>query len=151
MENELKKRRREAIINIIQSEDIGKQEELVFKLKHLGINVTQSTLSRDLKEMHIIRKSLENKQSKYILATEDNVAKKFKTIFEDAVISIFIQEYFISIRTLKGMAAVVGELIDRLDDKRIRGTVAKNNNVLILCANCEACKQVFKGLNDLRI
>lgn len=151
MENELKKRRREEILNIIKCEEIGKQDELVMKLKRRGINVTQATLSRDLREMHIIRKPTGNKEYKYIIVTQEDVGKRCQNVFKDAVLSIFIQEYFISVKTMNGMAAAVGELIDRLDDKKIAGTVASNNNVLILCRGHKYAKQVYKELNDLRL
>ena len=150
MGNDLKKRRREAILNIIKNEDIGKQEQLVLKLKHLGINATQATLSRDLREMHIIRKLMKNKEHKYVLLTEENVGKRCNNIFKNSVESICVQEYFIAIRTMKGMADVVGEFIDRLNDKRILGTVANNYSVIIVCNGEKNAKLVFKELNDLR-
>ncbi|MDQ0150371.1 arginine repressor [Eubacterium multiforme] len=151
MENILKNRRREEILNIINNENIEKQDQLVFKLRRRGINVTQATLSRDLREMHIIRKPSGNKQYRYIRITQEDVGKRCQNVFKDAVIRIFIQDYFISVKTMNGMAAAVGELIDRLDDKRIAGTVASNNNVLVLCRSNEYAKHVFKELNDLRL
>ncbi|MCR6514538.1 MAG: arginine repressor [Clostridium chrysemydis] len=151
MGNSNKSLRREAILDIIENKCIGKQDELVIELRSRGINITQATLSRDLREMNIVRKSLENKEHKYIIVTDEDVTKRCQKIFKDAVVSIFVQEYFISVNTLSGMADVVGELIDRLGDRRIAGTVASNNNILVLCRGVSAAKQIFKELNSLRL
>lgn len=143
--------RREAILDIIENKCIGKQEELAIELRATGINITQATLSRDLREMNIVRKSLENNEHKYIVVIDEEVTNRCQKIFKVAVINIFVQEYFVSVNTLSGMADVVGELIDRLEDKRIAGTIASNNNILVLCRGVSAAKQVFKELNSLRL
>ncbi|MDQ0149968.1 arginine repressor [Eubacterium multiforme] len=150
MENKLKKRRKE-IIKIIEKNNITKQDQLVIELKYKGINVTQATLSRDLREMNIIRRLNSNKQYKYIMITKEDIAKRCQRVFKEAVVSIYIQEYFVTLKTMNGMASAVGELIDRLSDKRIAGTVASGNNVLVLCKSKEYSKYVFKELNDLRL
>lgn len=143
--------RREAILDIIENKSIGKQEELAIELKAIGINITQATLSRDLREMNIVRKKTENKEDKYTFIIDEEVTNRCQKIFKIAVTNIFIQEYFISVNTLSGMADVVGELIDRLRDKRIAGTIARHNNILVLCRGGNAAKQIFKELNSLRV
>lgn len=61
-----------------------------------------------------------------------------------------MQEYFISVNTLDGMASLIGEFIDRLGDGRIAGTVAKNH-ILVLCRSVNATQQIFKELDSLRV
>lgn len=151
MSSAIKNRRREEILDIVKHEDIVKQEELAVKLKRRGIAVTQTTLSRDLREMNIVRKSTGDKEYKYVLAIDEDVTKRCQRVFKEVVTSIFIQEYFVLIKTMSGTADAVGELIDRLDDRRIVGTVAGKNNILVLCKNIKGAKQVFKELNDLRM
>ena len=151
MSNLEKSLRHEVILDIIESKCICKQEELIIELKECGINVTQATLSRDLHEMNIIRKSFENHEHRYMVTKEDKFIKKFKNIFKSSVRSISMQEYFISVNTLDGMASLIGEFIDRLGDGRIAGTVAKKNHILVLCRSVNATQQIFKELDSLRV
>ena len=78
MSNLEKSLRQKVILDIIESKCIGKQEELIIELKECGINVTQATLSRDLHEMNIIRKSFDNHEHRYIVTKEDSFIKNIK-------------------------------------------------------------------------
>ncbi|MGU8147945.1 arginine repressor [Clostridium perfringens] len=151
MSNLEKSLRREVILDIIESKCICKQEELIIELKECGIKVAQATLSRDLHEMNIVKKKLNNNEQRYVVMKEDEFIKKFKSIFKSSVRSISMQENFISVNTLDGMASLIGEFIDRLGDGRIAGTVAKKNHILVLCRSVNATQQIFKELDSLRV
>lgn len=151
MSNLEKSLRQQAILDIIENKCIGKQEELIIELKEYGINTTQATLSRDLHEMNIIRKGCANKGYSYVVVKEGAFVKRFKNIFKSSVISISMQEYFISVTTLNGMANLVGEFVDRIEDNRIAGTIARKNHVLVLCRSINATQQTFKELESLRL
>lgn len=151
MSNLEKSLRREVILDIIESKCICKQEELIIELKECGINVTQATLSRDLHEMNIVKKKLNNNEQRYVVMKEDEFIKKFKSIFKSSVRSISMQENFISVNTLDGMASLIGEFIERLEEERIAGTVAKKNHILVLCRSVNATQQIFKELDSLRV
>lgn len=151
MSNLEKSLRQQTIIDIVEKKCIGKQEELIIELKACGIIVTQATLSRDLHEMNIIRKKIANKEHKYIVTKEGAFVKKYKNIFKISVVGIAIQEYFILVNTLNGMASLVGEFIDKLGDNRIAGTVARKNHILVLCRSLNATQQIFKELDSLRL
>lgn len=151
MSNLEKSLRREVILDIIESKCICKQEELIIELKECGINVTQATLSRDLHEMNIVKKKLNNNEQRYVVMKEDEFIKKFKSIFKSSVRSISMQENFISVNTLDGMASLIGQFIERLEEERIAGTVAKKNHILVLCRSVNATQQIFKELDSLRV
>lgn len=151
MSNLEKSLRHEVILDIIESKCICKQEELIIELKECGINVTQATLSRDLHEMNIVKKKLNNNEQRYVVMKEDEFIKKFKSIFKSSVRSISMQENFISVNTLDGMASLIGEFIERLEEERIAGTVAKKNHILVLCRSVNATQQIFKELDSLRV
>lgn len=151
MSNLEKSLRQQAILDIVENNCIGKQEELIIELKACEISVTQATLSRDLREMNIIRKSFDNKEYRYVVAKEGAFVKKYKNIFKSSVVGVAIQEYFILVNTLNGMASLVGEFIDRLEDNRIAGTVARKNHILVLCRSLNATQQIFKELDSLRL
>ncbi|EJT6144310.1 TPA: arginine repressor [Clostridium perfringens] len=151
MSNLEKSLRREVILDIIESKCICKQEELIIELKECGIKVAQATLSRDLHEMNIVKKKLNNNEQRYVVMKEDEFIKKFKSIFKSSVRSISMQENFISVNTLDGMASLIGEFIERLEEERIAGTVAKKNHILVLCRSVNATQQIFKELDSLRV
>ena len=151
MSNLEKSLRREVILDIIESKCICKQEELIIELKECGIKVAQATLSRDLHEMNIVKKKLNNNEQRYVVMKEDEFIKKFKSIFKSSVRSISLQENFISVNTLDGMASLIGQFIERLEEERIAGTVAKKNHILVLCRSVNATQQIFKELDSLRV
>ncbi|EGT2192030.1 arginine repressor [Clostridium perfringens] len=151
MSNLEKSLRREVILDIIESKCICKQEELIIELKECGIKVAQATLSRDLHEMNIVKKKLNNNEQRYVVMKEDEFIKKFKSIFKSSVRSISMQENFISVNTLDGMASLIGQFIERLEEERIAGTVAKKNHILVLCRSVNATQQIFKELDSLRV
>ncbi|MDK0808200.1 arginine regulator [Clostridium perfringens] len=151
MSNLEKSLRREVILDIIESKCICKQEELIIELKECGIKVAQATLSRDLHEMNIVKKKLNNNEQRYVVIKEDEFIKKFKSIFKSSVRSISMQENFISVNTLDGMASLIGQFIERLEEERIAGTVAKKNHILVLCRSVNATQQIFKELDSLRV
>lgn len=151
MSNLEKSLRREVILDIIESKCICKQEELIIELKECGIKVAQATLLRDLHEMNIVKKKLNNNEQRYVVMKEDEFIKKFKSIFKSSVRSISMQENFISVNTLDGMASLIGQFIERLEEERIAGTVAKKNHILVLCRSVNATQQIFKELDSLRV
>ncbi|MFW0890579.1 arginine repressor [Clostridium perfringens] len=151
MSNLEKSLRHEVILDIIESKCICKQEELIIELKECGIKVAQATLSRDLHEMNIVKKKLNNNEQRYVVMKEDEFIKKFKSIFKSSVRSISMQENFISVNTLDGMASLIGQFIERLEEERIAGTVAKKNHILVLCRSVNATQQIFKELDSLRV
>ena len=151
MSNLEKSLRREVILDIIESKCICKQEELIIELKECGIKVAQATLSRDLHEMNIVKKKLNNNEQRYVVMKEDEFIKKFKSIFKSSVRSISMQENFISVNTLDGMASLIGQFIERLEEERRAGTVAKKNHILVLCRSVNATQQIFKELDSLRV
>lgn len=85
MSNDKKVNRRQAILHILGRNNIEKQDELLVELKQIGIKTTQSTLSRDLQEMHIVRVPLEDKSYKYVFKDEDKVSTRLLSIFKEAV------------------------------------------------------------------
>lgn len=81
---------------------------------------------------------------------EDAFVKKFKDIFKVSVKRLSMEENFIAVDTLDGMATLVGQFIERLEENRIAGTVAKKNHILVLCRSIESTHQILRELNSLR-
>ncbi|MDR1616407.1 MAG: arginine repressor, partial [Syntrophomonadaceae bacterium] len=109
----MKNARHFAIREILKQERIATQEDLCRLLENKGFNVTQATVSRDIKELQLI-KVADEKGYKYGLPDAGGIAlrERMKRIFKDAVLSIDNNENMIVIKTLPGSAQAVGSLID---------------------------------------
>ena len=123
-----------ALINEIEIET---QDELVDQLKGLGYNVTQATVSRDIKELHLVKVPTLSGSYKYSLPADlkFNPHEKLKRLIIDAFVNIDHANHFIVLKTLPGNANAIGVLIDNLDWTEIMGTICGDDTCLIICRN----------------
>jgi transcriptional regulator of arginine metabolism len=119
-----------AIKEIVSSYDIRNQEELRRELRKRGIDVTQATLSRDLRDLGVGR-GVGSQGLKYILQPEAEV-KILRPVVGAEVLSIVANENMIVVRTLPGCANSVGEYVDVQNHPEILGTLAGDNAVLVI-------------------
>lgn len=129
--------RQSKILELITKNEIETQEELVDELKKSGYNITQATISRDIKELRLIKVLSENKKYKYAreVSPDHNVSNKTLTIFRESVISIAAGLNNIIIKTLPGSARAASVLIDKLNMPEILGCVAGDDAVIIVTNN----------------
>ncbi|WP_100331516.1 transcriptional regulator AhrC/ArgR [Bacillus xiapuensis] len=123
------------IRELIANHEIDTQDELVDRLKALGYNVTQATVSRDIKELHLVKVPLMDGRYKYSLPADQrfNPLQKLKRSLIDAFVSIDAAGHFVVMKTLPGNAQAVGALIDNLDWEEIMGTICGDDTCLIIC------------------
>lgn len=123
------------IRELITEKEIETQDDLVDRLKALGYNVTQATVSRDIKELHLVKVPSTNGTYKYSLPADQrfNPLDKLKRLIMDAFVKIDYASHFIILKTLPGNAHAVGVLIDNLDWEEIMGTICGDDTCLIIC------------------
>ncbi|MFD2208964.1 transcriptional regulator AhrC/ArgR [Virgibacillus halophilus] len=123
------------IRELITEKEIETQDELVERLKNLGYNVTQATVSRDIKEMHLVKVPSSFGKYKYSLPADQrfNPLDKLKRLIKDAFVKIDHTSHFIVLRTLPGNAHAVGVLIDNLEWNEIMGTICGDDTCLLIC------------------
>ncbi|HZG72076.1 MAG TPA: transcriptional regulator ArgR [Chondromyces sp.] len=123
------------IREIIANNEIETQDELVDRLKSAGYNVTQATVSRDIKELHLVKVPLMDGRYKYSLPADQrfNPLQKLKRSLIDAFVSIDSAGHFVVMKTLPGNAQAVGALIDNLEWEEIMGTICGDDTCLIIC------------------
>lgn len=123
------------IREIITENDVETQDELVAYLKNLGFNVTQATVSRDIKEMHLVKVPSETGRYKYSPPTEQryNPVEKLKRFIMEAFVSIDHANHFVVLKTLPGNAHSIGVLVDDLNWEEIMGTICGDDTCLIIC------------------
>lgn len=127
------------IRDIITNNDIETQDELVDILKNQGFNVTQATVSRDIKELHLVKVPLMDGRYKYSLPADQrfNPLQKLKRSLMDAFVKIDGAGHMLVMKTLPGNANAIGALIDHLDWEEILGTICGDDTCLIICRTPE--------------
>lgn len=123
------------IRELISSNEIETQDELVDLLKAFGKNVTQATISRDIKELQLVKVPTNNGTYKYSLPADQkyNPHEKLKRLIVDVFVKIDHTSHFIVLKTLPGNAQAMGVLIDNLDWEEIMGSICGDDTCLIIC------------------
>lgn len=139
-----KMRRHMKIREIITDHDIETQDELVKNLKESGFNITQATVSRDIKELHLVKTPSTSGKYKYSLPTQQrfNPSEKLKRLIIEAFVSIDHADHFVVLKTLPGNAHAIGVLIDDLDWHEIMGTICGDDTCLIICHSKEGATAI---------
>ena len=126
--------RQNKIIEIIEKNDVDTQEKLSALLKDAGFKVTQATISRDIKDLQLVKTLSAKGKYKYTLNTTGDfpLAGRYENILGEAILSIKSAENIIVVKTIPGCASAVAESIDSLEIEYILGTVAGTNTVLLV-------------------
>ena len=129
----MKVSRQNAILKIIEQYDIETQEELAKRLYEHGHQVTQATISRDIKELHLIKTQTENNTYKYTVKETSKVinTEKLLRVFKETVLDIKSTGNLIVVSTLSGSAAAAAEVIDNMEIEGIVGSIAGDNTIFI--------------------
>jgi len=145
----LKKRRQEAILEIIEKYDLSTQDELLQKLRDSGFDATQATVSRDIKELRLVKTMGANGQYKYaVTKTEsDELLSKFKSIFAQSVVSADFAGNIIAIRCYTGKAACAA--FDSMHWEGLVGTLAGDDTIFALCRNESYASQMKDSIKRL--
>ena len=139
------------IREIITANEIETQDELVDILKKDGYNVTQATVSRDIKELHLVKVPTNNGTYKYSLPADQrfNPLSKLKRSLMDAFVKIDSASHMIILKTMPGNAQAIGALMDNLDWEEILGTICGDDTILIICRTPADTETVQKKILEL--
>lgn len=140
------------ILDIISKHDVDTQEELVDYLRSEGFAVTQATVSRDIKEMGIIKTlSSDGRHYKYAAqqTKEATAADKFLSMFKNTVISIKSSGNLIVLKTEAGSAGPAAELIDKLSYDEVLGVIAGDNTIFVAVDGLDHVDTIRRRLEDL--
>ena len=147
----MKNARQTAILSIIEKNDIETQEELAAKLREIGIVVTQATVSRDIKELRLLKVLSASGGYKYATAekADRGLSDRFVRMFVESVLSIAHAGHIVVIKTLSGSANAACEAIDSMHWPEILGTMAGDNTILAVAHDEEAAKAVVDKSHEL--
>ena len=127
----MKKNRQEAIIELIQQYPIETQEELLSRLNQIGFKTTQATISRDIRELALIKKpDADGKQIYCLIDQEDETSRKYQRILAEAIISMELAENMLVVKTVSGMAMASAAALDSLNIIGMVGTIAGDDTIM---------------------
>ena len=143
--------RQSKILELISIYEIDTQEDLVLKLKELDYDVTQATVSRDIKELGLI-KTLSSETGKYKYSFADNTNQtpnKYIFLLKEAVISLKVVKNFLVIKTLKGLAGSICTIIDKFNLEDVMGCVNGDDTVMLIFASNEDSEYTLNKLENI--
>ena len=148
----MKSKRQAMIREIVESQSIQTQEELAEALRARGMVVTQATVSRDIKELMLIKVPTGDGRYRYALPAQENYAftkERMRRIFNDTIIDCDYSENILVVRTLPGGANTVAAALDYCKWPEIIGTVAGDDSILVVIKPKETAPVVRKRILDM--
>lgn len=147
----LRNARHGKILELIAEKEIATQEELCDELNACHFSVTQATVSRDVKELHLFKVAGVQKRFRYASITEEEggISEKMRSLFQACVLEIRPVGNLIVIKTLNGNGANAGVVVDRLNYKEVVGSIAGDDTVLLICETPEHATSVRNRLHGL--
>ena len=147
----MKRKRHALILELIQQYEITTQDELLAKLRENGFEVTQATVSRDIKELRLVKAMSPSGQYRYMAgaAQGDEYLAKFYTIFSGSVISVDYAGNTCVVKCYTGMAQAACAAIDAMHFEGIVGTLAGDDTIFVLCRTPELTQQLKSSLDKM--
>ncbi|MBQ9858570.1 MAG: arginine repressor [Oscillospiraceae bacterium] len=148
----MKNARQNTIIELILANDIETQNQLIEALAAAGINSTQATVSRDIKELHIIKELSPEGKYRYAPAHKkelQNHSTRLKAIFRESVTSCVCAQNMIIIKTLPGLASAACSAIDGMNIASIAGTLAGDDTAFLCMFTNEDAKTFCEEIKSM--
>ena len=142
----MKSKRQQEILDIIAAEEIETQEQLLEALKARGITTTQATISRDIKQLHLVKELTTGGGYKYAASRHHhalNFAGRLRTIFQEGV-TIDTAQNIVVLKTMPGMANAVAAALDGMDIPALVGSLAGDDTVILIMRTNEDAEE-FRG------
>lgn len=131
----MKSQRQAKILEIISNRNVETQEQLLAALQKEGFRGTQATISRDIKELRIVKELTSLGTYRYTTSTTEmsgSFSSRLNTIFRECVVSFDYAQNIIVIRTLPGLASAAGSAIDAMNFSLVVGTLAGDDTVMVV-------------------
>ena len=148
----MKNNRQSMILEIISQENIETQEQLLSRLQERGITSTQATISRDIKQMHLIKEPVGQGVYKYTVSgnrTKLNFAEKLRTIFRESITSIDSAQNIVVIKTMPGLASAACSALDNMDITYMVGSLAGDDTAFLVMKDTESAVMFCEELKDM--
>jgi len=146
----LRSARHAKILELISHKEIETQEELCAELQAMNLMVTQATISRDIRDLHLFKVAGIEKKYRYAYINdgEGELSPKMLSLFRNCVLSVRSAQNLVVVKTLAGNGANAGAVIDKLNYPSIVGSVAGDDTLLIVCEDNDRAIAVVDKINE---
>ena len=147
----MKRNRHDKIIEIIATNVVETQEQLATLLKEAGYDVTQATVSRDIRQMKLTKQATEDGRYKYVYTTADSdvMQDKYVSVLRAGFVSMDVAQNLLVIKTVSGMAMALAAAIDALDFPQVVGCIAGDDTIMMAIKSNEEAKEIMEELRAL--
>lgn len=147
----MKKSRQEKILEIITQYEVDTQEELARRLKEAGYDVTQATVSRDIRQMQLSKVAGENGGQRYaaLRRKDEEMGDKYIRVLRDGFASMDMAQNILVVRTVSGMAMAVAASIDALKMPEVVGCIAGDDTIMIAVRTVEETKELMEKIHTM--
>lgn len=147
----MKGKRHAKVVELINKHNIETQEELAERLNQEGFQVTQATVSRDIRDLKLTKVPTEGGRQKYtILKTpETAMSEKYMRVLKDGYVSMDMAQNILVIKTVSGMAMAVAAAIDAMNWNEVVGCIAGDDTIMCACKSSELAEGVMEKLGSI--
>ena len=148
----MKNSRQNMILEIITQENIETQEQLLARLQERGITSTQATISRDIKQMHLVKEPVGHGVYKYAVSgnrTKMNFAEKLRTIFRESITGVDYAQNIVVLRTMPGLASAACSALDNMNYSMLVGTLAGDDTAFLLMRDTESAAEFCEEIKEM--
>jgi transcriptional regulator of arginine metabolism len=146
----MKTKRQRKIIELITNYDIETQEELAAKLVENGFNVTQATISRDIRELNLTKIATKGGKQKYAVQSSSDIVSnsKYMRVLNDGIITMDTAGNILVVKTVSGMAMAVAAALDAMQIKEILGCIAGDDTIMCVVKHTEETDRVKEHIES---
>ena len=146
----MKTKRQRKIIELINNYDIETQEELAAKLVENGFNVTQATISRDIRELNLTKIATKGGKQKYAVQSSSDIVSnsKYMRVLNDGIITMDTAGNILVVKTVSGMAMAVAAALDAMQIKEILGCIAGDDTIMCVVKHAEETDRVKEHIES---
>ena len=146
----MKTKRQRKIIELITNYDIETQEELAAELVENGFNVTQATISRDIRELNLTKIATKGGKQKYAVQSSSDIVSnsKYMRVLNDGIITMDTAGNILVVKTVSGMAMAVAAALDAMQIKEILGCIAGDDTIMCVVKHAEETDRVKEHIES---
>lgn len=147
----MKKNRQEKLLELISRYEIETQDDLIERLRENGYNVTQATVSRDIRELQIAKMTTGRGTYRYVLPKHAAPAPavSFSAALIESIVSVEFAQNLVVLKTYPGLASAVAGGIDRMKVSQILGCVAGDDTILVVTQDTDCARMLSEQVHDL--
>ena len=151
--NVLKSKRQAEILRIIGEQDIETQEQMLDQLRKCGIRATQATISRDIKELNLVKQPGEGGSSHYEASTarpaKQALAGRLQNIFKEGVTSCDVAQNIVVVKTMPGLAPAAGAALDGMELNGLVGSLAGDDTAILIMRTNQVAEELAQAIESM--